>query len=593
MAYRTWMEYKSAIFPTLALNKTKEDCCDLCVKLTVALDDDKLTELEKQEIRMVLNNHEGNYKAQRTELRRMMATFLGNEVADLSVAVIPMGVDDPVNDVPANPTRPKVLLQCEDFGGNLTAPFYIGDKPSMEYYSSNLLLHIFVVANASDNKNHVYMYDERAAGKGANEMCSLRFMYHLRKWIKHRDATQEQPYDTLVMVMDNCVGQNKSHVCMMFGCLLSLLFYQKVVFFFLPSGHSHMQADRVVGWVKAALKKHTGPGHEGNLYAPDQYIQLMNSVKSVEAEFIDHRSDNVDFFGGWEDLLTSHFKPIKADILITKHYHFEFEKGQVLLKNNCSSAEYRAWDFVGKKDIDTVRADILRSIFGPDKTLNNCTTSDIQLTRLEQRVLSTNKLSSLAEKLLTIPVRFRDYYPVSAEQPSLANILPSKSVPPKKVAKSISSAEKLLIASKLQKSLLSYYSPKSVSGSAGSSSGSGVAIKSVSGAAGSSSGSGVAIKSVSGAAGSSSSSGVVAKSFSAAAVSSSSSGVPATNGVAGPGVSVQRNVSVTISDDDPHLWSFFGSTPASPVVTLQSTRLIVDVRSDRLWRAYHLDYGEN
>lgn len=144
------------------------------------------------QIKMILSGHEANYRAQRRELQKMMATFLhgsgSNEVTNLEEPVLPDCVDDPVRILSKDTGKPKVLLQCEDFGGNLTAPFYVGERPSVDYYASNLLLHVFVVANASDNINNVYLYDERGGGKGGNEVCSLRFVYHLERWVANRTA---------------------------------------------------------------------------------------------------------------------------------------------------------------------------------------------------------------------------------------------------------------------------------------------------------------------------------------------------------------------------------------------------------------------
>lgn len=392
----------------------------------------------------------------------MMKTFLGvsNEVSGKKIPIIPNSVDDPEFSVAENsfaPTKPHVLLQCEDFGGNLTAPLYLGDRPSIDYYASNLSLHMFVIANASENINNVFMYDERAAGKGANEMCSLRFVYHLRRWIANG---RTKKHNTLVMVMDNCVGQNKSHACMMFGCLLSLLFYDKVVFFFLPSGHSHMQADRVVAWVKAALKKHVGVGHNGNLFIPEQYIDLMNTVNSVQAEFLDHNSSSVYFYEGWDGVLQNNFKPIPRDILITKFYFFEFSSGSVLMKDNCESASYRTWDFVNVVDIPTVRASVVRSIFGC-KTMHDCTVSDIILPRAPLRILTAAKQMSFDKKLPTIPQQYRYYYTTTNNIIDATTAPPSvvAATPVNKTAKKISSSEKKLIEARKSKSILNFFMP--------------------------------------------------------------------------------------------------------------------------------------
>jgi hypothetical protein len=85
----------------------------------------------------------------------------------------------------------------------------------------------------------------------------------------------------LLLILDNCVGQNKSKLVFMFYALLSLLFYDKVTFLFLIPGHSQNQADQVVAWCRNKM-------HAQNLYTPSAIVFELNTIKSVSAEFLDH-----------------------------------------------------------------------------------------------------------------------------------------------------------------------------------------------------------------------------------------------------------------------------------------------------------------
>ena len=138
-----------------------------------------------------------------------------------------------------------VLIQAEDFGGVIPLPFFGFSRPSADYFNSNLLLQNFIQCDISTGTNHVYLYDEREQGKGADAMCSLRMRQHLRL---HSLRVKENIKASLcATLMDNCVGQNKSQVVMQFFALLSIIFFPTVsAFYFLP-GHSHMICDRVVG----------------------------------------------------------------------------------------------------------------------------------------------------------------------------------------------------------------------------------------------------------------------------------------------------------------------------------------------------------
>ena len=85
-----------------------------------------------------------------------------------------------VEDIPNNEKIPGVLLQAEDFGGVIPLPFYGFSRPSADYFNSNLLLQNLIQCDISSGKNHVYLYDEREQGKGADALCSLRMRQHLR-----------------------------------------------------------------------------------------------------------------------------------------------------------------------------------------------------------------------------------------------------------------------------------------------------------------------------------------------------------------------------------------------------------------------------
>jgi hypothetical protein len=90
----------------------------------------------------------------------------------------------------------------------------------------------------------------------------------------------------LLLILDNCVGQNKSKVVFMFYALLSLLFYDKVTLLFLIPGHSHNQADCVVAWCRNKMRAQ-------NLYTPARlYLSSMPlSLSLPNSWIINHRSD--------------------------------------------------------------------------------------------------------------------------------------------------------------------------------------------------------------------------------------------------------------------------------------------------------------
>ncbi|EEY62650.1 uncharacterized protein PITG_14428 [Phytophthora infestans T30-4] len=105
-----------------------------------------------------------------------------------------------------------ILWSCSPFGGII--------------FTSNLILQNFVVADISNGVNNVYFYDERAQGKDANALCSLRLNYHL-SIISRAKHNEVAPPEVSFSILDNCVGQNKSKAVLMFFSFLSVIFPYK------------------------------------------------------------------------------------------------------------------------------------------------------------------------------------------------------------------------------------------------------------------------------------------------------------------------------------------------------------------------------
>ena len=165
------------------------------------------------------------------------------------------------------------LVTCEDYGQSIAIPSYRANRPNIDYFQSDLHIHMFNVCNTGDHSNAIYLYDERNYGKDGNTVCSLRYKYHTDLIKKRCDEGKPIP-KLMIAIRDNCVGQKKSQQTMMFDALLSLLFYERVAVFFLLPGHSHMRADQVVSLCKRSL-------HKKDLFIPEQVCEAMSSVDNM------------------------------------------------------------------------------------------------------------------------------------------------------------------------------------------------------------------------------------------------------------------------------------------------------------------------
>ena len=372
MSYERWLQYMHSMFPQIRLARSKEDKCDACVALNIELADPDLTPERRQELEEVKKTHIDEAVIQRRAVSAFCREFvkghdpnqiLANEIlpdyldSDLpdhehDVELEQSGEEQAANDdecvVPG-----IVRVIPEDYGGSIPVPHFGFSRPSVDYYNSNLMLHNFVVPDVTTNVNHIYCYDERAAGKGADAVCSLRMRHILQKILP-----DEQKTEVLLNVLDSCVGQNKSQVCMKFAAMLSVVFFKKVVLVFLKSGHSHMKPDRVWAWGKGAIKKR-------NIYTPHEMVSMMNTVKSIKAEFLDHKSSKPLFVSGWKELLGKYFESLPNGY--TNNYYFEFENGTATVRRVCSTPDDEAWTVKMCRNPDQTKHSLLLDLFGVEE----------------------------------------------------------------------------------------------------------------------------------------------------------------------------------------------------------------------------------
>lgn len=283
-----WTQYIKKYFPGLRLSKSKEDVCDACIRIDNLLLRNDLTEAERAALTLEKEMHMEAAVNQRRAMTAFVKHFI--QVHDPYQVIPEHIVQDFIEDEAVNVVRQrvKVQVQAEDFGGSLTMPHYGYSRPSADYFNSNLIIQNFIIADITSGENNILFYDERAQGKDANALCSLRLIHHLNKMKDEAEIS--------FSILDNCVGQNKSNVVMKFAAMMSLLFYKKVALLFLIPGHSHMIADRVVAWMKNKIRGL-------NLYHPEDFVSHSNTIHSVKSVFLDHQSPSRPFFIGWDKLL--------------------------------------------------------------------------------------------------------------------------------------------------------------------------------------------------------------------------------------------------------------------------------------------------
>jgi hypothetical protein len=94
-----------------------------------------------------------------------------------------------------------------DFSQNLTLP-NVPETPSMWYFMSLLSMSMFGLHCENTKKQFNFLYSERRAGKGSNEILSL-----IHKALRMLDVIGDQlpvKPKRLTLWADNCGGQNKN-----------------------------------------------------------------------------------------------------------------------------------------------------------------------------------------------------------------------------------------------------------------------------------------------------------------------------------------------------------------------------------------------
>ena len=298
----------------------------------------------------------------------------------------------------------------------------------------------FIISDLTTGLNKVFIYDERAMGKGCDALCSLRWLYHVRLYIASRDSGMLSDFpDTLYIIMDNCVGQNKSQVLvkftfnayfnslsmirlkksshiiypilcnsiqavLMFMSLLSMTLYKRVICHYLISGRSHMMPDRVVSQIKKSFRTNY-------LYLPNEMIEKMSSIDTVKAELIDHTDPLRQIYTGWEKILKDQLIVIPSmENGYTKNHFYEFADGQVSIRHTVGSEIKYVHNYVITGTESTITNIMLKSIIG-DTPLSKATMNNIILIPRPTIEFPKSKISSLSEKYFSILEDKLYYYP--------------------------------------------------------------------------------------------------------------------------------------------------------------------------------------
>ncbi|RUS69503.1 hypothetical protein EGW08_022732 [Elysia chlorotica] len=160
----------------------------------------------------------------------------------------------------------SVAALAFDYAKNLSCP---NISTNDAYYRRQLSLHTFNVHSLSDDKVHLFTYDETVAKKGADEVCSM-LLYYFNNVVSAEVSTLE-------LFCDSCPGQNKNWTMLRF--LHHLVVHQqkftKIRINFPIRGHSYMECDRDMAVIN----------QKATVETPDDWFQQFKSARKNPSPF--------------------------------------------------------------------------------------------------------------------------------------------------------------------------------------------------------------------------------------------------------------------------------------------------------------------
>jgi len=209
-----------------------------------------------------------------------------------------------------------------DYGQNMEVPVFNHQQPGCTYYFSPLGVYNLGVVNEAHKysekvvREHLYahVYHEGTGKKGSNNVASL-----IMKTLKHMGILDETKIGgELVIIFDNCVGQNKNNtVIKLVSYLTEMGYFKKVTFVFLIVGHTKNTADRMFNLLKIDYRRQ-------NLYTMEQLEDSLDRSDNVSI-LMTEESDFYDY----ETFLDMFYRDLSGQVKVNHIFSCSYKEGRV------------------------------------------------------------------------------------------------------------------------------------------------------------------------------------------------------------------------------------------------------------------------
>ncbi|KAK4325167.1 hypothetical protein Pmani_004320 [Petrolisthes manimaculis] len=244
-------------FPKLQLYKPRTDTCKKCDTFPIKIKNPELPAEQKKELETQHAIHLAK-ASKGYELPNKLLTDRGN----------------------------NVMVLCMDLQQALPTPKI---STGIAFYKRKMWTYNFNIHDYRTKIGHMFIWDEVTAKRGAIEICSC-----INKFV---DLYVKDDVDELVIFSDNCAGQNKIFILLLF--YLSLIHkgrFKEITHIYYQSGHTYMAADRDFGVIEKEERK------VNYIFTPDEYEELIRTTRKATGKpFVVTRMKQEDF-KDWDQL---------------------------------------------------------------------------------------------------------------------------------------------------------------------------------------------------------------------------------------------------------------------------------------------------
>jgi len=194
---------------------------------------------------------------------------------------------------------------CMDYGQSIAVP-YTADQLGGTFYLHMRNFHLFGVCSRLENSQLFYTYDEREAGKGANEVISFLHDFLVSRKIQTPNIR---------IHADNCRGQNKNkYVVWYLVWLAATGRVKRIELKCMIKGHTHFIVDSGIGHAKKELRR-------SDVFCLNHWAAVINrSATTHQARVVDASS-----VYDWKKALQPYFKAFDG---ISKFQHFAADSAE-------------------------------------------------------------------------------------------------------------------------------------------------------------------------------------------------------------------------------------------------------------------------